>query len=301
MVGYFWKLSYFRAYQDILTRLSSSAVQCAGFSLQMSHSRLSHVVTAHSALWSLESDWAQEWPTFSRCLLTLTWSPSTQTMLYPSMFYFHDITSGECADCALDQVIKVFDWIILGLDVSLWTNQRPDVELLTNERLCIITLASLWSRKLVTLHSIYELHPHMCPDSDNNQHKAHTEFDQTRLTFMTTWQHRILFPFLIATWMSNNVVEKSDDVVLWCSMCQAQCVPPGPSYRGASVAWAWLWAGCCGSRRFLHFKHSLPSHNQTFSLLLNINVLWYFLAFSESIQPWNWSLFVVSNFYLIDI
>ena len=54
MVGYFWKLSYFRGYQDIFTRLSSSAVQCAGFSLQMSHSRLSHVVTAHSAL-SLES------------------------------------------------------------------------------------------------------------------------------------------------------------------------------------------------------------------------------------------------------
>ena len=70
--------------------------------------------------------------------------------------------------------------------MSLWTNQRPDVELLTNERLCIITLASLWSRKLVTLHSIYELHPHMCPDSDNNQHKAHIGFDKTGLTLMIT-------------------------------------------------------------------------------------------------------------------
>ena len=29
----------------------------------------------------------------------------------------------------------------------------------------------LWSRKLVTLHSIYELHPHMGPDSSNNQHR----------------------------------------------------------------------------------------------------------------------------------
>lgn len=153
-----------------------------------------------------------------------------------------------------------------------------------------------WSRSTLSMS-----YTHTCAQTliiTNTRHKL----SLIKLVWLS-WQNRRT-PFLITTWISrmgNNVVEMSDDVVLWCSMCQAQCVPPGPSYRGASGAWAWLWAGCCGSRRFLHFKHSLPSHNQTFSLLLNINVLWYFLAFSESIQPWNWSLFVVSNFYLIDI
>ena len=71
----------------------------------------------------------------------------------------------------------------------------------------------------------------------------------------------------------------------WDAPCVKPSVsPPGPSYRGASGAWVWLWAGCCGSRRFLHFKHSLPSHNQTFSLLLNINVLWTFWHF---LSPYN--------------
>ena len=169
------------------------------------------------------------------------------------MFYLHDVTTGECNDCASDQVIKVFDWIIPGREVLISTNQRQDKVALTNERLRIITRASLWSRKLVTLHSIYESLPHMGPDSDNNQHRGgHIQFEFHAINYFRN------FTILKLDWHLNFQDEHYDlDYPSWLPLvsnpwCAPRSLLPG-RLRSVGVI---IDRVLRVTPQFLHFKLS---------------------------------------------
>ena len=190
-VGLFLKIVIFQGISGyFLTIIKQYSAVCCQVSLCKCHYPGLTESCGHCSLCSVSresGEWLSsgvEWPTLSRCQCLLpsadthlvSVNTNNETSIIPSMFYFHDITAGECRLCPRPGY-KGF-WLnhswsgCVSLDQSeAWCWAADQWEALHHHS------ASLWSRKLVTLHSIYELHPHMCPDSDNNQHGAHTEFD----------------------------------------------------------------------------------------------------------------------------